>query len=172
MRRPYNICFKRQTGRLAQLGERCVRNAEVRGSIPLPSTTSHPATGFSLLPAVPVPRITAAELQTALNAVVETDRPVVIDARLKYPFEHSTLTIAGALRHGHEGAALPRDRQIVVYDSDPHELASSAVAAALIRDGYRAVALAGGIAAWLAASGAVTPKDAPKPAAPAGSVKA
>ena len=25
-------------GRLAQLGERCVRNAEVRGSIPLPST--------------------------------------------------------------------------------------------------------------------------------------
>ncbi len=27
-----------RNGRLAQLGERCVRNAEVRGSIPLPST--------------------------------------------------------------------------------------------------------------------------------------
>src|SRR5687768_1750567 len=30
------------SGRLAQLGERCVRNAEVRGSIPLPSTNQPP----------------------------------------------------------------------------------------------------------------------------------
>jgi len=121
---------------------------------------------------VPVPRITPVELQAALSAPAEADRPVVIDARLKYPFEHSTLTITGALRHGHSAAQLPRERLLVVYDSDPHELVSSAVAAALIRDGYRASALAGGIAAWLAAGGGVTPKDAPKPAAPAGSVKA
>jgi hypothetical protein len=38
---------------------------------------------------------------------------------------------------------LPRDREIVVYDSDPNELASTDVAADLIRQGYRAVALQG-----------------------------
>ena len=48
--------------------------------------------------------------------------------------------------------SLPRDREIVVYDSDPNELASSHVAAELIRLGYRAVALKGGINDWLAAN--------------------
>ena len=31
------VCIKRTCGAVAQLGERCVRNAEVRGSIPLSS---------------------------------------------------------------------------------------------------------------------------------------
>ncbi|MGE0393202.1 MAG: rhodanese-like domain-containing protein [Vicinamibacterales bacterium] len=121
---------------------------------------------------MPVPRITPADLQTALTAAAEADRPVVLDARLKYPYAHSTVMIAGAERYSGSVAALPRDRAIVVYDSDPDELVSSAVAAELIRQGYRASALAGGIAAWLAAHGAVTAKDAPKPAAPTGSLKA
>jgi rhodanese-related sulfurtransferase len=121
---------------------------------------------------VPVPRITAADLQTALAAAVEAERPIVLDARLKYPYEHSTVMITGALRYTGGAATLPADRRIVVYDSDPDELASAAVAATLIRQGYRAAALAGGIAAWLAASGAVTVKTAPRPAAPAASLKA
>jgi rhodanese-related sulfurtransferase len=121
---------------------------------------------------VPVPRITPAELLTALAAPADTDRPVVLDARLKYPYEHSTVMIAGALRHTDPSAALPQDRLIVVYDSDPDELASSGVAAALLRRGYRAAALTGGIAAWLAAGGAVTAKDAPRPSAATGSLKA
>ncbi len=120
---------------------------------------------------MPVPRITPADLLTAL-AAEDSERPVVVDARLKYPYEHSTVIIAGALRHTDPAPALPRERSIVVYDSDPDELVSSGVAAALIRQGYRASALAGGIAAWLAAGGAVTPKDAPKPSAPASSLKA
>src|SRR5262249_37132666 len=33
-----DLLHSRESGRLAQLGERRVRNAEVRGSIPLPST--------------------------------------------------------------------------------------------------------------------------------------
>ena len=37
-------------GRLAQLGERCVRNAEVGGSIPPPSTKFNPGSGMSGLP--------------------------------------------------------------------------------------------------------------------------
>ena len=120
---------------------------------------------------MPVPRITPAELQTALTAEPPAQRPVVVDARLKYPYAHSTVVIAGSIREPGDGV-LPLDRLIVVYDSDPHELVSSHVAAGLIRQGHRAAALAGGIAAWLAAGGAVTPKDAPKPAPPAGPPKA
>ena len=53
-----------------------------------------------------------------------------------------------------------------MYDSDPNELASSDVAAQLIRQGYQAVALKGGIADWLAANLPTETKDAPKQAAP------
>jgi hypothetical protein len=54
----------------------------------------------------------------------------------------------------------------VVYDSDPNELASSQVAAELIRQGIRAVALKGGIVDWLAANLPTEVKDAPKQAPP------
>ncbi len=94
---------------------------------------------------------------------------MIVDARLKYPYEHSTVRLPGAIRMADEAAAestLPRDRDIIVYDSDPNELASSRVAAALIRRGYRAIALKGGISDWLAANLPTEIKDAPKQAPP------
>src|SRR5207248_3637544 len=94
--------------------------------------------------------------------------PVLVDARLKYPYEHSTVRLPGAIRHvpGQPAAALPRDRDIVVYDSDPHELASSHVAAELIRQGYRVAALKGGIVDWVGANLPIETKEAPRQATP------
>ena len=114
---------------------------------------------------MPVPRITKEDLKQRLESGTP---PVVIDARLKYPYEHSTVKLPGAIRVGANAPApsFPRDQEIVVYDSDPHELASSDVAAELIRRGYRAVALKGGIAEWVAASLPTETKEAPKQATP------
>lgn len=111
------------------------------------------------------PRISKDDLKQLLEAGAE---PVLIDARLKYPYEHSTVRLPGAIRYTGSGPApsLPRDRQIVVYDSDPHELASSRVAADLIRQGYRAAALKGGIGDWVEAKLPTETKDAPKQAPP------
>ena len=93
---------------------------------------------------------------------------MLVDARLKYPYEHSTVKLPGAIRYdaGSVRNLVPRDRDVVVYDSDPNELASSGVAAELIRHGYRAVALKGGIVDWLAANLPTETKEAPKQAPP------
>ena len=118
-----------------------------------------------------VPRITKEALKQQLDSGTP---PVIVDGRLKYPFEHSTATLPGAIRfaEGAPPASLPRDRDIVVYDSDPNELAATRIAAGLIRLGYRAVALKGGIVEWLAANLPFDPKDAPKQAPPvAGALK-
>jgi rhodanese-related sulfurtransferase len=114
---------------------------------------------------VPVPRITKEELKQRLESA---SPPVLVDARLKYPYEHSTVRLPGAIRFSAQGPApaLPRDSDIVVYDSDPNELAGSRVAAMLIRQGYRAVALKGGISEWLTANLPTEVKDAPKQATP------
>ena len=114
---------------------------------------------------MPVPRISKEELKARLDT---GSAPVLVDARLKYPYEHSTLRLPGAIRYAGEGPtpALPRDRDIVIYDSDPNELASTHVAARLIRQGYRAVALKGGIADWIAANLPTETKDAPRQAPP------
>ena len=113
---------------------------------------------------MPVPRISKEELKQRLEGGAP---PVLIDARLKYPYEHSTVKLPGAIRLGGESApSFPRDRDIVVYDSDPNELASSPVAADLIRQGYRAVTLKGGIADWMDAKLPVETKEAPKQAPP------
>jgi rhodanese-related sulfurtransferase len=114
---------------------------------------------------VPVPRITREELKARLDSGAP---PVLVDARLKYPYEHSTVKLPGSLRYVNDARALsiPRDREVVVYDSDPHELAGSGVAAELIRLGYRAVTLKGGISDWLAANLPTETKDAPKQAPP------
>jgi rhodanese-related sulfurtransferase len=114
---------------------------------------------------VPVPRITKEELKERLESGAP---PVLVDARLKYPYEHSTVKLPGSVRFGHGAAApaFPRDRELVVYDSDPNELASSDVAAQLIRQGYKAVALKGGIVDWLAANLPTETKEAPKQATP------
>jgi rhodanese-related sulfurtransferase len=120
---------------------------------------------------VPVPRITKEDLKAKLDSGTP---PVILDARLKYPYEHSTATLPGAIRVTEDAAPppLPRDRDIVVYDSDPNELAATHIAAGLIRQGYRAVALKGGIVEWLAANLPFDPKDAPKQAPPvAGALK-
>src|SRR5207237_5667936 len=92
----------------------------------------------------------------------------LVDARLKYPYEHSTVRLPGAVRYIGDAPlpSLPRDREIVVYDSDPNELASSRVAAELLRQGYRAMALKGGIVEWLAANLPIETKEAPKQAPP------
>jgi rhodanese-related sulfurtransferase len=112
---------------------------------------------------VPVPRITKEDLKLRLDSDAP---PVLVDARLKYPYEHSTLKLPGALRIGPGAPAIPRDREVVVYDSDPNELASSEVAAQLIRQGFKAAALKGGISDWVAANLPVETKDAPKQATP------
>jgi rhodanese-related sulfurtransferase len=114
---------------------------------------------------VPVPRISKEDLKQRLDGAAS---PVLVDARLKYPYEHSTVRLPGAIRYGVNGleAPLPRDRDVVVYDSDPNELASSHVTAELIRQGYRASALKGGIVDWLAANLPTETKEAPKQAPP------
>ena len=115
---------------------------------------------------MPVPRISKEDLKQRLDGGVQL---IIVDARLKYPYEHSTVKLPGAVRYGSDGAAaasFPRDREIVVYDSDPNELASSRVAAELIRQGYRAVALKGGIVDWLTANLPIETKEAPKQAPP------
>lgn len=111
------------------------------------------------------PRISKEEVKQQMDAGAS---PVIIDARLKYPYEHSTVRLPGAIRQSASdaAAALPRDRQIVVYDSDPNELASSGVVAELIRQGYRAAALKGGITEWLAANLPIETKSAPQMAPP------
>jgi rhodanese-related sulfurtransferase len=114
---------------------------------------------------VPVPRISKEELKQRLDAGAPV---IVVDARLKYPFEHSTVKLPGAVRvvANTPVPSLPRDHEIVVYDSDPNELASTNVAAELIRQGYRAAALKGGISDWLAANFPTETKEAPRQAPP------
>ena len=114
---------------------------------------------------MPVPRISKEDLKSLLESGAP---PVLVDARLKYPYEHSTVKLPGAVRFIGDGPAppLPRDRDVIVYDSDPHELASSHVAALLIREGYRASSLKGGIVDWLAANLPTEAKEAPKQAPP------
>ena len=111
------------------------------------------------------PRITKEDLKQQLDG---GSAPVIVDARLKYPYEHSTLRLPGAIRYAGEGPlpSLPRDRAVVVYDSDPNELASSHVTAELIRQGYRAAALTGGITDWIRANLPTETKEAPKQAPP------
>jgi rhodanese-related sulfurtransferase len=116
-----------------------------------------------------VPRITKEDLKQRLDGPADS-APVVIDVRLKYPYEHSTVTLPGAIRMppgALDVTRLPRDRDIVVYDSDPEELVSERVADELIRLGYRAIALQGGIGDWVTAKLPTTAKPAPQPAASA-----
>jgi rhodanese-related sulfurtransferase len=118
---------------------------------------------------MPVPRITREELKARLDA---GNPPLIVDARLKYPYEHSSLTLPGAVRLAPEDPDLSRfaaDREIVVFDSDPDEIVSAPIAADLIGRGIRAYALAGGFAEWMAASLPTEAKGArPQPSTPGG----
>lgn len=118
---------------------------------------------------MPVPRISREELKSRLDSVDPAARPILLDVRLKYPYEHSTMKLPGATRmfpDALDSSKLPRDREIVAYDSDPDELVSSRVAGELIKAGFRASALKGGIVDWIAANFPTETKDAPKAAAP------
>ena len=121
-----------------------------------------------------IPRISKEEVKARLEGD-ESEAPVLVDVRLKYPYEHSTVQLPGALRLAppeFDLPALPKDRDIVAYDSDPGELVSAHVAARLIRGGYRASALKGGIVEWLTAKFPTEAKDAPRQKPPqAGALK-
>ena len=116
---------------------------------------------------MPVPRITKEELKQRLDM---GNTPVLLDVRLKYPYEHSTMKLPGAVRvlpyAQIDTSGIPADKDIVAYDSDPDELVSSRVAAELIKKGYRVSALKGGIADWLAANYPIERKDALRSAPP------
>lgn len=112
-----------------------------------------------------VPRISKEDLKARLESGASL---AIVDARLKYPYEHSTVKLPGAIRFTGDGPApsLPREQEVIVYDSDPNEIASSKVAAMLIRQGYRALSLKGGIVDWLGANLPTEAKEAPKQAPP------
>jgi rhodanese-related sulfurtransferase len=114
---------------------------------------------------VSVPRISKEDLKSQLES---SGAPSLVDARLKYPYEHSTVKLPGAVRFTGDGPvpSLPKDRGVVVYDSDPNELASTRVAVTLIRQGYQVAALKGGISEWMDAKLPTETKDAPKQAPP------
>jgi rhodanese-related sulfurtransferase len=124
---------------------------------------------------MPVPRITKEDLKQRLESTDEAARPTIIDVRLKYPYEHSTITLPGAIRVAPgalDAKQLPRDRDVVAYDSDPDEITGSEVATVLSRQGYRVSILKGGIAEWAGANFPVESKPAPKPAPVAPAPKA
>ena len=120
-----------------------------------------------------VPRISKEDLSAKIDDSATT--PVLVDVRLKYPYEHSTVKLPGAVRVGppdFDLSSVPRDREVVTYDSDPHEFVSARIAAQLIREGCKASALKGGIEEWLGAKLPTETKAAPKQKPPvAGALK-
>jgi len=106
-----------------------------------------------------VPSISVAALHDALS---KTQPPIVIDARRRAAFIESTQMVAGALRRSPENvgdwaATLPAADTFVVYCVHGHEVSQRA-AAALLGRGLRTHYLAGGLAAWVSAHGAVDAK--------------
>jgi 3-mercaptopyruvate sulfurtransferase SseA len=61
---------------------------------------------------------------------------------------------------------LPRDSEIVAYDSDPNELTSTHVAHQLKRLGFTVTVLKGGVPEWLAANFPIETKEAPRSTPP------
>jgi rhodanese-related sulfurtransferase len=118
---------------------------------------------------MPVPRITKEDLKARLDSQDASALPTILDVRLKYPYEHSTIRLPGAVRTVPDAigqAKLDRGRDVVVYDSDPDEVTGTAVAVQLIRQGFNVSVLKGGIADWAGASFPVETKSAPKATPP------
>lgn len=118
---------------------------------------------------MPIPRMTREELKARLDAAETTPPPVIIDVRLKYPYEHSTVELPGALRVDPDQvdpSRIPSGREVVAYDSDPDEIVSARVAATLIAAGRTAFALKGGIADWMGASLPTQTKEGRRQAPP------
>ena len=113
---------------------------------------------------MPVPRITKEDLKQRLDSGTP---PVLVDARLKYPYEHSTVKLPGAIRFDGSRGRAARFRAIARSSSTTRIRTSSPAPTSqreLIRQGYRAAALKGGIADWLAANLPTETKEAPKQA--------
>jgi rhodanese-related sulfurtransferase len=105
--------------------------------------------------------MTKEELRQALESADDRARPVALDARLKYAYEHSTLRLPGAVRlppNATDVPALSKARPIVVYCSDPDEITSRRVAAAFVANGYDARVLKGGVSEWISANLPTEPK--------------
>jgi rhodanese-related sulfurtransferase len=118
---------------------------------------------------MPVARISKEDLKQLMDGPDEAARPVLVDARLRYPFEHSTLKLPGALRlapHAEDAARLPKDRALVLYDSDPDEITSVRMAADLLGQGFRVQVLKGGLPDWLSANLPTETKEAVRSAPP------
>jgi rhodanese-related sulfurtransferase len=115
---------------------------------------------------VPVERITKEQLKEQLD---RGDKPTILDVRLKYAYEHSTVRLPGAIRvppYAIESVPLPPGGDIVAYDSDPNELVSTRVAAELLRKGLKVRVLKGGVPEWLAANFPIETKEAPRSSPP------
>ena len=126
--------------------------------------------------AMAVARITKEDLKLKLEGA-EAGRPVLADVRRKYAWDHSTLKLPGAVRldpRAPASAGLAKDRDLVVYDSDPGEITGVEVAAGLAAAGFRVHVLNGGLPEWVAANLPTETKEAvrapapPAPVAPAG----
>lgn len=109
------------------------------------------------------PRITPQEL---LALRKQATPPLIIDVRREAAFQSAADQITGALRCDPATIAdwagqLPAARHIVVYCVHGHEVSQSA-AKALCGGGLPARFLEGGIEAWRAAGGDLSPKSTQK----------
>ena len=113
-----------------------------------------------------VERITKEQLKERLD---RGDTPTILDVRLKYAYEHSTVKLPGAIRvspHSVDTTSIPPGAEVVAYDSDPDELTSTHVAIGLKRLGFNVTVLKGGVPEWLAANFPIETKDAPRASPP------
>src|SRR5512136_839766 len=120
-----------------------------------------------------VSRISKEDLKQRLDGD-QAGRPALADVRRKYAWDHSTLKLPGAVRldpKAPSAAGLAKDRELVVYDSDPNEITGVDVASGLAAAGFRVHVLKGGLPEWVAANLPTETKDAvravPPPAPPA-----
>jgi rhodanese-related sulfurtransferase len=115
---------------------------------------------------VPVERITKEQLKERLD---RGEKPTILDVRLKYAYEHSTVKLPGAIRvppYAMDSVPIPTGNDVVAYDSDPNELVSTHVAVTLLSKGYKVTVLKGGVPEWLAANFPIETKEAPRSSPP------
>jgi 3-mercaptopyruvate sulfurtransferase SseA len=119
-----------------------------------------------------VSRITKEDLKQRLDGD-EAGRPVLADLRRKYAWDHSTLKLPNAVRLDPKAPSttgLAKDRDLVVYDSDPDEITAVDAAAGLAAAGFRVHVLKGGLPEWVAGNLPTEAKEAvravPPPAPP------